>query len=581
LLSRSFSGNPVAPGDADLTTFFPAWFVKGAGRERDAALDRVSAFALPMLGRLLDELSASVGKTIDGDILRRFNVTGFDEDDARKDVLIRGMLRQGLQVLAGSEAELATKVARLLLNPVPGTPSELLGLFGELLLWLLAYKVDHGHTAIILTMGRDMYRGRLSLDGPDENNQKKSKRKIKIDERRLIATLAGPLVDTSSIVQERVLREIAKTGWNGELRTNPTWASLGRRVTVHSQGGCPMGTDPNTSVTKPSGELHQCDRLYVMDAAAFPASVGVNPSATILAVAEHKIEQFIREHPSSTKWAVPKDAPEVLAWATPSRKKLLDPLNNDVRASDRVFEDKVISLTFREEMSGQFNAIDTTSAVDNLDTDVDPEKNQQTLASFGQAEDEGRHLIRVTLDATVADLARLISTDKCVKPAEIKVTGTVEIGPDKDGRYQEFTVKKNSFIQMFARPRKDAAPVRRFFNYRIWFDDTNSVEWLIDGRKVLRDDLGQDMWQDVSTLYFEMSTGGEPKFRGILRLSFNDFLQKQLKSMTITGTPDPTRQMWALLAFYRYFARELLRVYVGRTDEIVKIFSSAITGINV
>ena len=31
-----------------------------------------------------------------------------------------------------------------------------------------------------------------------------------------------------------------------------------------------------------------------MDAAAFPTSVGVNPSATIAAVAEYKIEQFIR-----------------------------------------------------------------------------------------------------------------------------------------------------------------------------------------------------------------------------------------------------------------------------------------------
>jgi hypothetical protein len=42
----------------------------------------------------------------------------------------------------------------------------------------------------------------------------------------------------------------------------------------------------------------------------------------------------------------------------------------------------------------------------------------------------------------------------------------------------------------------------------------------------------------VATLYFEMSADGEPHRRGILRLSFNDFLQKQLKSSTINGTPD-------------------------------------------
>ena len=48
-------------------------------------------------------------------------------------------------------------------------------------------------------------------------------------------------------------------------------------------------------MTNADGEVHGCEGLYVMDAAAFPTSVGVNPSATIAAIAEYKIERFIRK----------------------------------------------------------------------------------------------------------------------------------------------------------------------------------------------------------------------------------------------------------------------------------------------
>ena len=327
-LGRSFRGNPLAPSNTDVAMFFPEWFVKAAGAERRAFVDQVSAFALPMLGRLLDELASTVAETLDADILSRFNI-GLDPNDERKDVFIRGMLRQGLQVLAGSEAEIAAKAARQLLNPIPSSPGQFLDLLGDLLLWLLAYKVDHGHTAIILTMGRDLYRGRLYLEeqedkerdknGENKNGENKNGDKegngdkTPNGELTLKARLPNSLVDTSSAVQDRVLREIASKGWNGELRTNPAWAALGRRLTVHSQGGCPMGSSSTDSVTMPTGEVHDCKGLYVMDAAAFPASVGVNPSATILAVAEYKIEQFIRFYTGEPTWES-ADRKNVAAW---------------------------------------------------------------------------------------------------------------------------------------------------------------------------------------------------------------------------------------------------------------------------
>ena len=236
-----------------------------------------------MLDRLLAELSRSLVTQIDPETLKTFG--GGNVNAVKAEVLARGVLRQGLQIIAGSEAAIASRAARLFFDQVPGTSGQLLDILGDLLLWALAYDTNEGHTGVLLTMGRDMYRGRLTRS-PDGKSGKPT----------LKATVPNRLLDTSSAVHERVLRDIASRGWQGELRTNPAWTTLGRRVTVHSQGGCPMGA-PGQSVTNPEGEVHECSGLYVMDAAAFPTSVGVNPSATIAAVAEFKIERFIHNHP--------------------------------------------------------------------------------------------------------------------------------------------------------------------------------------------------------------------------------------------------------------------------------------------
>ena len=51
--------------------------------------------------------------------------------------------------------------------------------------------------------------------------------------------------------------------------------------------------------------------------------------------------------------------------------------------------------------------------------------------------------------------------------------------------------------------------------------------------------------------------------------------------MKITGTADPARQSWALMAFYKYFARELTDVYVTRADAIRKTLFELVTSIHV
>jgi len=55
----------------------------------------------------------------------------------------------------------------------------------------------------------------------------------------------------------------------------------------HLLGTAPIGSDPNDSFAKPTGEAHRIQNLYVADGAALPGSVSVDPSLTIMGVARH------------------------------------------------------------------------------------------------------------------------------------------------------------------------------------------------------------------------------------------------------------------------------------------------------
>lgn len=61
------------------------------------------------------------------------------------------------------------------------------------------------------------------------------------------------------------------------------WSTL---FSAHQMGTCRMGSDPRTSVCDERGAVRGVDGLYVADASLFPASSGVNPMITVMAVAK-------------------------------------------------------------------------------------------------------------------------------------------------------------------------------------------------------------------------------------------------------------------------------------------------------
>ena len=60
----------------------------------------------------------------------------------------------------------------------------------------------------------------------------------------------------------------------------------------HPLGTARMGKDPATSVVGPDHEMHDTEGLYVVDGAAVPTSLGVNPQITIMALATRAAEKI-------------------------------------------------------------------------------------------------------------------------------------------------------------------------------------------------------------------------------------------------------------------------------------------------
>jgi hypothetical protein len=569
------------PLDISLREILPAWFQETLAEDRKAFAKALAPFVGQMLEAVLDDVAKKlVSRFEDMDLTQSF--TGSiateigDIPVDQREALVRGLLRQSIQLLWGSEVALAERVNQLLVDKMPSDLYELAEALAPLVGWLLNYREGNGRTALLLTMGRDQFRGRLRIDPSHD---------------RLTAFLPKPLAPTSRLAQEQVLRAIAAT-WEGELRTNPAWTALNRRITVHSQGGCPMCTCTDRkhegsgacacmAVTKPDGEVIGCEGLYVMDAAAFPTAVGVNPSATIAAVAEYKIERFIKNVLIDQKgdltcetWKekrLPKNK-AVEDWITRLKKRygphVFDPLKPFEQKPTADQAPAPLGLSFEETMSGLMSEARRPSDVD-WDQLTGFEKGKVSFERAERAGLEKNDLLRLDLTATIDDLACFFRTQRRGQAMKLGVEGAITLGN------KSFLVDPaESYVQMFRRPPPSDAgdrDRRRFFRYRIVAKDKDTPFW-IDGAKVASDDPRFDVWQDFTTLYIERFEGTptkpqrpHPSKRGILRMAPSDFFEKQLQSITVTPEEaDPTRKSWAYAGFVRYFTDEIATVYINR-----------------
>ena len=156
-------------------------------------------------------------------------------------------------------------------------PNDLLGwalaqpdLYGQALDDYLRKASEHFGNMTVLCEETSVFENRIKLD-PGET-----------DAYRLPAAKV-----VNNIPEQNAIRlELARTEGLAIFHaadTSKLWAS--GRNPEHLLGGTVMGDDPDRSVTNAYGQTHEVDNLFVAGASLFPTSAGVNPTATLTALA--------------------------------------------------------------------------------------------------------------------------------------------------------------------------------------------------------------------------------------------------------------------------------------------------------
>jgi len=413
--------------------------------------------------------------------------------------------------------------------------------------------------------------------------------------------------------EEQLMSDVAQS-LDGELRANPAWAMLGKPVTVHNQGGCRMSDQPSAGVTDPEGRVHGCAGLYVLDGSLMCTSAGVNPSATIVAIAERNVLRFIRttqpDWPNAAAAQGQPGAAEYLehveggrrwharsvaqAWRLePPMPAAAVPLHNDP-----------IGLKFLERMGGSYWPGGAPVPPAEADRDHD----------YFALETQGRwdYPLELRLELSTANLAEFFEDER----HRLRIAGTVEIRLPGDPTAQEYdVVPEHSVMELLVPrsrpahshyrtpgrlvqgPQTERAAIKealsgkfqdddallsarkavrrdgtRFMRYYVTFM-VGETRWLVSGYKRVRNDPGPDLWRSTAALYCSLwsaEPGEDPVIRGggVARLPLKDFTRELLPSMHVTGTKDPARVFWAQSAFATYFFGSLQRIYVPGVSNV-------------
>ena len=113
----------------------------------------------------------------------------------------------------------------------------------------------------------------------------------------------GPPVPVYIPVANLVAKKMAAKMGGGIPQSGTIEVLLNKASTAHILGGCPIGLTPDDGVVDPKSRAFGYEDLYVVDGSIIPANLGVNPSLTITAMAEHAMSHVPkREERTEGPW---------------------------------------------------------------------------------------------------------------------------------------------------------------------------------------------------------------------------------------------------------------------------------------
>jgi choline dehydrogenase-like flavoprotein len=432
------------------------------------------------------------------------------------------------------------------------------------------------HRAVLLAMGRDAALGTLHY---------------RQEEKRLVADLNLVQLTPGYTQQERLMTDVAKA-LGGELRTNPVWEYLRKPITVHNQGGCRMSRDETTGVTDSFGRVHGCPGLHILDGSILCASVGVNPSATILALAERGVLDFIHKEGSKPDWPRSDDpsagarsyAEQVQRAATwrarasknrwdleppPPRQNIVAPIAGGAPMTG-------LKLEFTERLKGFCSTPvqlprDETDFLD-LEVKGRPKNwmdltlhlHTPNLAAFLEDPEHplelgGSGSFHLPDGSTAKDVAVKGRVNLFVAPAK-----DYAIAPhDRDRLRAQKAADGDRYASVS--PRDERSRERRMY-YELQFDKT---DWVLHGYKRIASTRSWEAWRQTSILYVGLTRVGGAAQQGAfleaagsVHAELTSFLFEQIPSIKVTGTNDEFRKAWAIAEFGSFFFGTLQRIYL-------------------
>lgn len=158
---------------------------------------------------------------------------------------------------------------------------------------------DHGHGRVTLDgNGEAVHHYALTDEIDVENTHRAFEAQLRLHEAagakevRLLAPFAQPWKQGEG--REAFLEQ---------ARNYPLGFGGIRLFSAHQMGSCRMGTDPETSVAGPWGELHDTAGVWIGDGSAFPTSTGTNPMISIMALAHRTAEAIAAAEPAPSQAA--------------------------------------------------------------------------------------------------------------------------------------------------------------------------------------------------------------------------------------------------------------------------------------
>ncbi len=391
----------------------------------------------------------------------------------------------------------------------------------------------------LLSMGTDTTPARLEWDADASRGR--------------LAQNPGAFQESSRLAR-RIKRDVSE-GLGGQLRTHPITSVAGRGMTVHAQGGAAIGEDSDRGVVDRHGEVFGHPGLFVVDASVFPAPVGVNPSATILALAERNVLAFIRTQRGA-------------AW----------PLGDESPGARQFHKQLSQARDFAESRLATFHLEPPAAPVGG----ASPEPTAQPIGvRFTER-------FRGFLAAGSASPAYVATDDYCTLEIEVMVD-------DLDGFFADPLHAANVRGRFVGAGMRDAEVHGRLLMYpdAERCDEEAATDGLryelslreasgAAGRLVLDKPMRGARFRALEIQRSTMQARARLEVDGRTHVGRLDvdgigFLTEQLPSLEITGTEEPAQIAWAMLRFGEFFFHGLLpgarRSIESRVDQAAQAVS--------